>query len=131
MKSEDKSREFLNEAVEIIEGMKKMLENLRQLISERKEAGNAMSNPLIEGVTNSIFRSSHILKGNSALFGSVEMTQLSEALEALTDKLRMGKIDLTPKILDLLDESFNMLQGLVEPKGFEGLLRRLERTTSS
>src|SRR3954462_1539089 len=90
----DKAREeFFSEAHEIIEGLSR---DLWQLDGARDKG---TSEPEL---VNNIFRAVHTLKGLAGLFGAARMSALSHELENLLDDLRLGKLELTPAVLDLL-----------------------------
>jgi len=90
----DKAREeFFSEAQEIIETLSK---NLLALDASLREE---FSDP---GLVNEAFRAVHTLKGLAGLFGAASMGMLSHRLEDVLDALRLGRIELTPSILDVL-----------------------------
>src|SRR5205085_5195490 len=53
-------------------------------------------------LVNDAFRAVHTLKGLSSLFGVARMSTLSHHLEDLLDDLRLGRVELTAKVLDVL-----------------------------
>jgi two-component system chemotaxis sensor kinase CheA len=57
---------------------------------------------------NDVFRAVHTLKGLSGLFGAAMMSGLSHELENLLDDLRLGRIELTSQVLDLLFQSVEL-----------------------
>lgn len=90
----DKAREeFFSEAQEIIELLSRDL-----LALEASLASRTPSPALI----NDVFRAVHTLKGLGGLFGAHRIRSLSHELETLLDALRLGKIELTQDLLDLL-----------------------------
>lgn len=118
--SEAHIKEFLAEAEEIVESLNADLMKL----AESGKAGPA--------VLNSIFRSAHSLKGLSGMFGFEAMTSLSHNLENLLDNLRLGKVELTPAVVDLLLEALSVIHTLLEMKSkgevdvsVEGLIEKL------
>src|SRR5262249_16379637 len=50
----------------------------------------------------------HTLKGLAGLFGANRMASLSHELEDLLDHLRLGRVELTPAVLDLLFRSVEL-----------------------
>ena len=66
-------------------------------------------------LVNDVFRAVHTLKGLSGLFGAAMMCGLSHELENLLDDLRLGRIELTPQVLDLLFQSVE-LYGRILPR---------------
>ncbi len=118
--SESHIKEFLAEAEEIVESLNTDLMRL---------ADSGKAEP---SVLNSIFRAAHSLKGLSGMFGFEAMASLSHNLENLLDSLRLGKIELTPAIVDLLLEALSVLHTLLEMKSkgevdvsVEGVIKKL------
>jgi two-component system chemotaxis sensor kinase CheA len=90
----DKAREeFFSEAQEIIETLSRNLLSLDASI----KAGT--SDP---SLINEAFRAVHTLKGLAGLFGAVRLGALSHRLEDVLDDLRLGRIDLSQHVLDVL-----------------------------
>jgi two-component system chemotaxis sensor kinase CheA len=90
----DKARdEFFSEAQELIDALGRDLlaldENLKKGVFEADRI-------------NDVFRGVHTLKGLSGLFGATRMAGLSHQLEDALDDLRLGRIELTTAVLDLL-----------------------------
>src|SRR5271155_4636831 len=90
----DKARdEFLSEAQELVDGLGRDLlridDGLRQ-------------NRIEAELVNDVFRGVHTLKGLAGLFGATRMSGLSHELEDVLDDLRLGRLELTPTVLDLL-----------------------------
>ncbi len=96
----DKARdEFFSEAQELVDALG------RDLL--------ALDDALRSGRTdvelvNDVFRGVHTLKGLSALFGVTRMAGLSHELEDVLDDLRLGRLDLTAGLLDLLFQSVTL-----------------------
>jgi two-component system, chemotaxis family, sensor kinase CheA len=61
-----------------------------------------------------IFRSVHSVKGAADMFGLVELGRFAHALESLLDRLRRGEVEFAPELLELLLQSTDLLQGLVQ-----------------
>jgi two-component system chemotaxis sensor kinase CheA len=96
----DKAREeFFSEAQEIVDGLSRDLVALDEVC--RRGGSDAE-------LINDTFRAVHTLKGLSGLFGAAMMSGLSHELENLLDDLRLGRIDLTPQVLDLLFRSVEL-----------------------
>ena len=90
----DKAREdFFSEAQEIIETLSRNLLSLDEL-----HRHNGVDPSLI----NEAFRAVHTLKGLSSLFGATMIGALSHHLEDVLDDLRLGRIPLDDRILDVL-----------------------------
>lgn len=95
----DHRDEFISEAQEIIDGFGRDLLVLDGMLKGRGERGSV---PVDPEVVNDAFRAVHTLKGLSALFGVARMSTLSHHLEDLLDDLRLGRVELEPKVLDIL-----------------------------
>ncbi|MDF2695981.1 MAG: Signal transduction histidine kinase CheA [Labilithrix sp.] len=96
----DKAREeFFSEAQEIVDGLSRDLLALDDVC--RRGGSDAE-------LVNDVFRAVHTLKGLSGLFGAAMMSGLSHELENLLDDLRLGRIELTPQVLDLLFQSVEL-----------------------
>jgi two-component system chemotaxis sensor kinase CheA len=93
----DRARdEFLSEAQEIVEGLGRDL-----LAIDEGVRGGRVDPSLV----NDVFRAVHTLKGLAGLFGASRMASLSHELEELLDHLRLGRVELTASVLDLLFRS--------------------------
>jgi two-component system chemotaxis sensor kinase CheA len=66
------------------------------------------------GVVDDIFRSMHTMKGTSSFLGLVKVRDLSHSLESILDKLRAGKIRISPDLVDMLLEGTDLLNRMVE-----------------
>jgi two-component system chemotaxis sensor kinase CheA len=96
----DKAREeFFSEAQEIVDGLSRDLLALDDVC--RRGGSDAE-------LVNDVFRAVHTLKGLSGLFGAAMMSGLSHELENLLDDLRLGRIELTAAVLDLLFQSVEL-----------------------
>jgi len=92
--SVDKAREdFLSEAQELVDGLSRDL-----LLLDQQARGGAGDPELV----NDVFRAIHTLKGLAGLFGAVRMAAVSHELEELLDDLRLGRVELTVKVVDTL-----------------------------
>ncbi|MCZ9927351.1 chemotaxis protein CheA [Brachyspira hyodysenteriae] len=98
---------FLSEANEIVEG----LENDLVLLEDNKSD---------EDLLNKIFRSAHTLKSSAGTVGFTIMSELNHVAENLLEKVRSGKLDVTPQmitvLLEFLDTVKLMLQNIVDGK---------------
>ena len=93
----DKAREeFFSEAQELVDGFG------RDLLAIDELAKSGRSDPEL---VNDVFRAVHTLKGLSGLFGATLMTGLSHELEDVLDDLRLGRLDMTTAVVDLLFRS--------------------------
>jgi two-component system chemotaxis sensor kinase CheA len=100
----DKAKEdFFSEAQELVDGLS------RDLLALDEQSRKGESDPEL---VNDVFRAVHTLKGLAGLFGAARMTALSHQLEDVLDDLRLGRIELTARVLDLLFQSVE-LYGLI------------------
>src|SRR3954465_14781660 len=85
--------EFFSEAQELVDGLG------RDLLALDEGVKRGSTDPEL---INDVFRAVHTLKGLAGLFGAARMTGLSHELEDVLDDLRLGRIELTGDVLDLL-----------------------------
>jgi two-component system, chemotaxis family, sensor kinase CheA len=108
----NESPEFISEAQEIIETFSRQLVEMEGQLND----GDDYDPDLLNGA----FRSVHTLKGLSSLSGVNEIVDFSHSLEHTLDALRLGKLPLNKRALDLLFESIELfsqlLRGVVEPE---------------
>ncbi|WP_437716521.1 chemotaxis protein CheA [Sorangium sp. So ce448] len=96
----DRAREeFFSEAQEIVEGLGRDLLALDEAVR---------TNKVDPDVINDVFRAVHTLKGLAGLFGATRMATLSHELEELLDNLRLGRIEISASVLDLLFRSVEL-----------------------
>ena len=100
----DAARDFLAEAEEILEELRAQLADL----ADMAESGNWDPDLL-----NAIFRGAHSLKGVAGIFGFTAVAEVAHNTENLLDWLRMGKVSLTPTVVDLLFRSARLLTVLL------------------
>jgi len=92
--SVEKAREdFLSEAQELVDGLSRDL----LLLDQQVRRGDADPE-----LVNDLFRAIHTLKGLAGLFGASRMAAVSHELEELLDDLRLGRVELGVKVVDLL-----------------------------
>src|SRR5256885_6274039 len=94
-----------------------------EFTSEAEELLDTLSRDLVEfeaqgkdvrpEVVNKIFREIHSLKGLAGMLGFAEISELSHNLEDMLDRLRMGRIEITKDLADLLYDSVDSLNRLV------------------
>jgi two-component system chemotaxis sensor kinase CheA len=102
-KEDDRARqEFTSEAEELLDTLS------RDLVDFEAQGKNVRPE-----VINKIFREVHSLKGLAGMLGFVEISELSHNLEDMLDRLRMGKIEITKDLIDLLYDSVDSLNRLV------------------
>ena len=61
-----------------------------------------------------IFRAAHTLKGMSATMGFEKVAHLTHVMENILDKLRNHQLEVTPPIIDLVFETFDVLRVLTD-----------------
>lgn len=94
---------------------------LEMFIDESKEHLQACSEHLLEleknprdlAIVSEIFRSAHTLKGMSATMGYEDLADLTHKMENVLDAIRNAKIDVTAEILDVVFESVDHLEEMV------------------
>ncbi|MFO0591463.1 MAG: chemotaxis protein CheA [Polyangiaceae bacterium] len=102
----DRAREeFFSETQEIVEGLNRDL----LALDDAQRTGRAEPE-----LVNDIFRAVHTLKGLAGLFGASRISTLSHELEDLLDKLRLGKVDLSAEVLDVLFKSVDLYSRLLQ-----------------
>src|SRR5580693_6404560 len=105
----DKARdEFLSEAQELVDGLGRDLLHLDETLKRGR---------LDAELINDIFRAVHTLKGLSGLFGATRMAGLSHELEDVLDDLRLGRIELTAAVLDLLFQAVALYGRILASEG--------------
>ena len=101
---DDIHQEFLAEAQELVETVSRDL----LLLSEGASRGH-----LDPGLLNEVFRCVHTLKGIAAMFGHMHLGTLAHVLEDLLDDLRLGRLEFTQRVLDVLFDSVEQFQRLL------------------
>ncbi len=123
--------EFIAEAQEIIEILSRDL----LVLDDGQKKGSPDPD-----LVNSVFRGVHTLKGIAGMFGFVDLGEVAHVLEDLLDQLRLGKVDLDQKVLDVLFEGVEVLQRLLSAgpdapeadlDGFKSAVNRLLRPKSA
>lgn len=99
--------EFIAEAQEIIETFSRTLLEL-----EAQSRSGSVDPDLI----NAAFRAIHSLKGLAGLFGATTIGGLAHSLENTLDGLRLGKLDLSRMVLDVLFEAIEAFGRLLVPQ---------------
>ncbi|HEY8090606.1 MAG TPA: chemotaxis protein CheA [Polyangiaceae bacterium] len=108
----DKARdEFLSEAQELVDGFGRDLLQLDEGLKKGQ---------LDAEIINDVFRAVHTLKGLSGLFGATRMAGLSHELEDVLDDLRLGRVEVTPAVLDLLFQAVSLYGRILAVEGGTG-----------
>ena len=100
MKTDRPIKDFLAEAEDILESANQTLLSL--------ESGQATGR-IDPDQVNALFRAIHSFKGLAGMFGLKEPSELSHKLEFLLDELRLGKVGLNRKALDVVLETVALL----------------------
>ena len=95
---------------------------LEMFLDESKEHLQSCSEHLLDleknpedlAIVGEIFRSAHTLKGMSATMGYEDIADLTHKMENVLDAIRNEKIKVTPEILDIVFESVDHLEEMVE-----------------
>ncbi|MFC1856318.1 Hpt domain-containing protein, partial [Thermodesulfobacteriota bacterium] len=99
---------------------------IKEFMAEADEIVDAINSDLMEissvedieeidpDLLNSVFRGAHTLKGLSGMFGFQDISFLSHNLEDILDTIRLGKLQLTPEVLDILFEGMDFLTSLIK-----------------
>src|SRR5450755_2046154 len=102
-RDDDRARtEFTGEAEEILDTLSRDLVDFE-----------AQGQDVRPELVNKIFRDVHTLKGLAGMLGFGEISELSHSLEDMLDRLRMGKIEITKELIDLLYDAVDSLNRLV------------------
>jgi two-component system chemotaxis sensor kinase CheA len=108
----DKARdEFFSEAQELVDGLGRDLLALDEGLKRKQPDAELI---------NDVFRGVHTLKGLSGLFGATRMAGLSHELEDVLDDLRLGRIELTQAVLDLLFQAVSLYARILSAETGEG-----------
>jgi two-component system chemotaxis sensor kinase CheA len=116
-KSRSKSkadREFVSEAEEILEAMRT---DIADLCDRDHEAGEHDPEQV-----NRLFRSAHSLKALAGMFHFDPIQDLAHRLEDILDGLRLGRVSLGGRTLELIEESIQMFASLLGNVGDAGAL---------
>ena len=118
--------EFLAEAQEIIETLSRDL----LLLDQAQKEGNVAPD-----LINEVFRGVHTLKGIAGMFGFQTLSAMAHTLEDLLDDLRLGRVELSQEVLDVLFEGVEGFQRLLaegaddESVDFHDFAQSIERVS--
>lgn len=96
--------EFIAEAEELTDNIEKNLLDLSDIFKSGSESPD---------IINAIFRDFHSLKGISGMFGFATLSRVAHQLENFLDKIRLGKIDLSNEIIDILLQGKEILLNII------------------
>ena len=97
---ESSKKDFLSEAEEMLEELTTDLQELEESIQKNKVRPE---------LVNKLFREFHSLKGISGMLGFEKISNFTHELENMLDHLRLGRMELTDKIVDLLFQAIDLL----------------------
>ncbi|HYI11751.1 MAG TPA: chemotaxis protein CheA [Thermoanaerobaculia bacterium] len=102
-REDDRAREeFTSEAEELLDTLS------RDLVDFEAQGKNVRPE-----LVNKIFREVHSLKGLAGMLGFGDISELSHSLEDMLDRLRMGKVEISKDLIDLLYDAVDSLNRLV------------------
>ena len=120
--------DFLAEAEELIDRLNHGFLELDQQLKQGEKPEPSL--------VNDIFRSAHSLKGICGMFGFTEVGEIAHKMEDLLDRLRLQKLKLTPKTLDIMFQTTEELHKImhrkasgeeISPSEVEALKKKLEQ----
>ena len=129
--------------------MDKNLQQFRDVFfEEAREHLETMENGLLgleaggdadAATLNRIFRAAHTIKGGSGMFGLSETARFTHSLENLLDRVRGGRISVTPGLVDVLLRSCDVLRGLMSavqqgggaPVEMEAVLAEIQQASAA
>ncbi|WP_088069493.1 chemotaxis protein CheA [Gottfriedia luciferensis] len=91
-----------------IDESREHLQNINENLLELEK------NPTNLAIVNEIFRSAHTLKGMSATMGYEDLASLTHQMENVLDAIRNKKIEVSSSILDVVFQSIDDLEAMVE-----------------
>ncbi len=91
-----------------VSDMREHLQNMnRSFVELEHDPGNI-------DLLNEIFRAAHTIKGNSATMEYDDVAHLAHEMENLLDKIRNKEITIDHEIMDILFESFDAIESMIE-----------------
>ncbi len=97
---DDLSHKFIEEANELLE----KLENALFMLENHPENDEQI---------NEVFRVMHTLKGSGAMFGFEHLSNFTHELESIFDSVRIGKVEVSKKLLDQTFHSIDFIRQLL------------------
>lgn len=114
----DKAREeFFSEAQELVDGLGRDVLALDQAVKLGRNEPE---------LVNDVFRAVHTLKGLAGMFGATLMTGVSHELEDVLDELRLGRMEPTPKVLDVIFRAVELYGRILAAERGDGQPPHLE-----
>lgn len=103
---------YINEAEQLTARMNELITKLCEL----HEHGTAEGRTLNELLTE-LFRAAHTLKGSSGFVGLRCVEQLAHDMETVIDKLRLGRLEMSDELIELLLQSVDALELFISKLG--------------
>lgn len=103
---------FINEAQDLISQLEKDLLNL-----EKK--------PRDKELINSVFRTVHTLKGSSGMLGFSDMQNFAHEFENVFDKIRKGKLKVTPSLIDITSKGIDVFLALLKKENVKPQIQQI------
>ena len=105
---QDLDNSFIAEALPaFISEAQEQLEMLEQLLLQLEDA------PQDSELLGALFRCAHTVKGSAGIFGLDEVVAFTHHVETLLDRLREGRVALTPQLSTLLLQCNDQIRGLI------------------
>ena len=86
----------------------------KEHLASFEEGVLSLSKNVDEEVINALFRDIHTVKGGSGFFGFTRIGELSHSIESVMDKMRDGKLSVSPSLIDDLLEGNDQLKSLFD-----------------
>jgi two-component system chemotaxis sensor kinase CheA len=102
--SESSKKEFLSEAEELLEELTTGLQQLEESLKNKTVRPELI---------NKLFREFHSLKGISGMLGFESISNFTHELENMLDNIRLGKLELKEKGVDLLFQAIDLLNKML------------------
>lgn len=90
---------YITECLELLADMEEKLMNLGESASKDD--------------LNAIFRCAHSIKGGAGAFGFTNIASFTHVLEALLDKMREGKLDVSQDVIDVLLKARDVVMAMI------------------
>ena len=114
----DKAREeFFSEAQELVDGLGRDVLALDESVKQGRNEPE---------LVNDVFRAVHTLKGLAGMFGATLMTGVSHELEDVLDELRLGRMQPTATVLDVIFRAVELYGRILAAERGDGVSPQLE-----
>ena len=107
-KQHDQDNSFIAEALPaFISEAQEQIETLEQLLLQLEDA------PDDQELLGALFRCAHTIKGSAGIFGLDQVVAFTHHVETLLDRLREGRVALTPELSTLLLQCNDQIRALI------------------